>query len=499
MSSPLSVPEATIGEIHRAMDEGTLTSAELVETYLDRIAAYDRDGPELTAIVTVNPDARARAATLDDEFAASGPVGPLHGIPVLVKDQAETAGIPTSFGSEAFSEYTPTEDAELVARIKDAGGIVLAKTNLPDWAASWFGYSSVLGETKNPYALDRDPGGSSAGTGAGVAANLGTVGVGEDTGGSVRVPASCCNLFGIRVTTGLISRTGLSPLVTRQDTAGPMARTVTDMTRLLDVMVGYDPADRWTGAVHRAQAADYLDQLDTDALSGARLGVLRDAFGDDGDPDAEPVNAVVEVALERIADAGATLVDPVTIPDLDERIRETSLYVLQSKRDLNDFFAARDDAPVDSVTELYDRDAYHDKLDLFADIATDGPADPTAAESYWRKVAAQEALQREIRYVHAEHDLDALIFPDVQVVPPTRATLQAGIDTAAYPTNTVIGSQSSCPAVSMPAGFTDDGLPVGVELLGTPFRESSLLSLAYSYEQAVDPRRPPEHAPELPT
>lgn len=475
------------------MQDGDLTSVELVEAYLDRIERYDRDGPELTAIVTVNDNARARAAELDEQLAADGFAGALHGIPVLVKDQAKTAGIPTSFGSEAFSEYTPTEDAELVRRIKHAGGIVMAKTNLPDWAASWFGYSSVLGETKNPYALDRDPGGSSAGTGAGVAANLGVVGVGEDTGGSVRVPASCCNLFGIRVTTGLISRTGLSPLVTRQDTAGPMARTVTDMTRLLDVMVGYDPEDRWTGAVH-STCASFLNQLDADALAGARLGVLRDAFGEESNPNAAPVNTVVKDALNRIEDAGATLVDPITIPDLDDRIQETSLYVLRSKRDLNDFFTATDDAPVDSVEELYDRGAYHDKLDLFEAIATDGPADPTTVEEYWQRIAAQEALQREIRYVHAEHNLDALIFPDVQVVPPKRATLQAGVDTAAYPTNTVIGSQSSCPAVSMPAGFTDDGLPVGVELLGTPFTEGTLLSLAYAYEQAVGPREPPELA-----
>ena len=487
--------EATIAEIHEGMYRGEITSEELVKQYVERIKAYDQDGPELTGIVTINPDAVEEAVVRDEEFAESGLTGPLHGIPVLVKDQAETAGIRTTFGSEAFSDYVPNEDAMIIKNIRDANAVVLAKTNLPDWAASWFGYSSVLGETKNPYALERDPGGSSAGTAAGVAANLGTVGIGEDTGGSIRVPASCCNLFGIRVTTGLISRTGLSPLVKRQDTAGPLARTVEDMARLLDVMVGYDPDDRWTGAVHERSCDSYLDHLDPTALEGARLGVLRDAFGDD-DPDAAPVNEVIEETLTTLEAAGAELIDPVSIPVLDERLAETALYSFQSQHDLNNFFESRDDAPVDSVQELHDDGAYHEMLDLFDDIA-EGPEDPTDEPSYWRRVAAQKDLRREIIRLHAEHDLDALVFPDVQVVPPTRKQLQSGVDTAAYPTNTIIGSQSSCPAVSMPAGFTDDGLPIGVELLGTPFDEPRLIELAYAYERATEPRKPPETAPPL--
>jgi Asp-tRNA(Asn)/Glu-tRNA(Gln) amidotransferase A subunit family amidase len=488
--------EATIAEIHEAMHRGEITSEALVRRYVERIEAYDRDGPELTGIVTVNPDAIEEAATRDEAFAEGGPTGPLHGVPVLVKDQAETAGIRTTFGSEAFSEYVPEENATIVENVKDAGAVVLAKTNLPDWAASWFGYSSVLGETKNPYALERDPGGSSAGTAAGVAANLGTVGIGEDTGGSIRVPASCCNLFGIRVTTGLISRTGLSPLVERQDTAGPIARIVEDLAQLLDAMVGYDPADRWTGVARERSGGSYTDHLDPTALEGARLGVLRDAFGDEADPDAAPVNGVVEESLTALEAAGAELVDPVSIPDFDERLDETALYTLQSRHDLNEFFESRADAPVDSVREIHETGTYHEGLDLFEAIA-DGPEDPTESPAYWRKVAAQEELRREIVYLHAEHDLDALVFPDVQVVPPTRERLQSGVDTATYPTNTVIGSQSSCPAVSMPAGFTDEGLPVGVELLGTPLDEPRLIELAYAYERAAEPREPPATAPPL--
>ncbi|MEF8891764.1 MAG: amidase, partial [Haloferacaceae archaeon] len=252
-----TVPEATIAELHEAMRAGALTSEALVERYLDRIAAYDRDGPALNAVVTVNDGALDRARRLDERFAADGLVGPLHGIPVLVKDQALTAGVETTFGSEAFADYVPAEDATIVERLKRAGAVVLAKTALPDWAAGFVGYSSAHGQTKNPYALDRDPGGSSAGTGAGVAANLGAVGVGEDTGGSIRVPASCCNLYGLRVTTGLVSRAGLSPLVERQDTPGPMARTVADLALVLDALVGYDPADRATTVAARADVDSY--------------------------------------------------------------------------------------------------------------------------------------------------------------------------------------------------------------------------------------------------
>ncbi|MFC4249443.1 amidase [Natribaculum luteum] len=497
MTLEFDVLETTVLEIHDAMEAGEVTSRELVEQYLERIEAYDRDGPELNAIITVNPDARERADELDEKFTENGFVGPLHGVPVLVKDQAETAGITTTFGSEAFDDYVPERNATIVTNLEEAGAIVLAKTNLPDWASSWFGTSSVIGRTKNPYALDRDPGGSSAGTGAGVAANLGTVGIGEDTGGSIRLPSSFCNLFGIRVTTGLISRTGLAPLVTRQDTAGPMARTVRDMALLLDVLVGYDADDEWTAATELARVeGSYVDHLDEAGLEGARIGVLRDAFGSDDDPNAAPVNDVVEQALEELVDAGAELVDPVSVPDLMGQIEETMLYVLQSKHDLDQFLADREDAPVGSVEEIYESGQYYEGLDLLEAIA-EGPADPADEPGYWRKVAAQGSFRRDLLYTIADHDLDAILFPDVQVVPPTDAELGETYTTATFPTNTVIGAQTLCPAVSIPGGFTDDGVPVGVELLGRPYDEPRLLELAYAYEQAVDPRRSPETAPAL--
>jgi Asp-tRNA(Asn)/Glu-tRNA(Gln) amidotransferase A subunit family amidase len=493
------ITEATIDDIHVAYEGGELTCRELVEAYLDRIEAYDENGPALNAIVTVNPNARARADELDAAFDESGFVGPLHGVPIVVKDQVETAGITTTFGSEAFADYVPTENATLVTRLEDAGAVILAKTNLPDWATSWFGYSSVIGRTKNPYDLDRDPGGSSSGTGAAVAANLGTVGIGEDTGGSIRLPAAYTNLFGIRVTPGLLPRTGMSPLVVSQDTPGPMARTAKELAQVLDATVGYDAADEYTAVNELTEAAGhYTDSLDANALAGARIGVLRDLFGDRDAPDSGPVTRKVDEAVETMADAGAELVDPVSIPNLGEHFEATLLYIAQSKRDLNEFFAAREDAPVGSVSELYESGQYHEVLDLFIGIAENGPEDPTDDPGYWEAVAAQSAFQRAVLNVYAAHDLDVLLCPDAQVIPPTAAAIEAGeLDTMTFPTNTILASQSGLCAVSVPAGLTDDGHPVGVELIGKPYDESTLLSLAHSFEQVAPARVPPATTPPL--
>lgn len=497
MTEQFTLNETTIDEIHEAMEAGQVTSRELVERYLDRIEAYDRDGPELNAIITVNPNAVDRAERLDRELAENGMAGPLHGVPVLVKDQVEPEGVTTTFGSAAFGEYVPDEDATIVRKIKEAGAVVLAKTNLPDWATSAFAYSSSSGRTKNPYAPDRDPGGSSAGTGAGVAANLGTIGIGEDTGGSIRIPAAYCNLFTIRVTTGLVSRRGLSPFVPRQDTPGPMARTVRDMTILLDVIVGYDAGDEWTAANELVHVDDsYMSHLDEHGLDGARFGVLREAFEEDATPGAAPVNEVVEASMEVMEAAGAELIDPVRIPDLSEQLGDTSLYVLDGKQALDGFLERRENAPVISVGDLYESGQYHELLGLFEAIAERGPDDPGDDPVYWRKVAAQASFQRDVLRVHANHELDAILLPTVQVIPPTEDELRAG-KYSALTFNTVFGAQTSCPAVSLPAGFTDNGIPVGVELLSKPYNEPGLIEMAYAYEQVANPRQPPETAPPL--
>lgn len=496
MSAKFDLVEATIDEVHDAIDAGELTSQELVERYLNRIDRYDKNGPELNSIVTVNDAAIDRAAELDRRREEDGRIGPLHGMPVLVKDQAETAGLQTTFGSEACADYVPEKDATIVSKLKDAGAIVLAKTTLPDFAAAYFGYSSMTGQTRNPYDPNRDPGGSSSGTGSSVAANLGIVGVGEDTGGSIRVPSANCNLFGIRVTTGLISRTGISPIVPRQDTAGPMARTVTDMAYLFDALVGYDPADDWSGATAQTPVDSYTDYLNEDGLDGKRIGVLRDRFGSDDNPRAAPVNAVTERAMDAMRDAGAEFVGEVSIPNLEEQIEDTVVYEYYATIYLNDFIAERDGIPYDSVREIYDAGKYHEDLELLVAIA-EMTVEPEEELDFWRSSLGQESLRRDIMNTLAADDLDAILFPDVQVVPPTMADLEERYTTANFPTNTPIASQSQCPAISVPGGLTDDGLPVGVEILGKPYHEHELVEMAYAYEQVADPRHPPETAPSL--
>ena len=498
-SQPFRLQEATIDDIHSAFRAGEVTCRGLVELYLARIEAYDRSGPGLNSILTVNPRALEEAGELDRSFEQNGGfVGPLHGVPVLVKDQAETAGIRTTFGSVAFEDYVPEEDATAVRRLKEAGAVILAKTNLPDFATSWFAYSSAGGVTKNPYDLDRDPGGSSGGTGAAVAANLGAVGIGEDTGGSIRVPASFDNLVGVRVTTGLISRKGLSPLVVFQDTAGPMTRTVKDAAVLLDALVGYDPADPFTVAATLARdAGGYAEGLAKGNLRGARVGVVREVFGPNEDPDSSQVNVVVEGALEAMRGAGAEIVDPVSVPDLQHFIGITSLYLSQSRYDIDGFLAERPGSH--TVGELYESRRFHPRLDLFTAIAEEAPADPEEDPGYHKGLAAREDFRRAILNVMASRNLDALVYPNSQVLPPTRKELDDWKWTVlTFPTNALIAAQADLPSVSLPAGFAEGGVPVGFELVGKPYGEADLLRLAHAYEMAASPRRPPESAPPLP-
>jgi len=498
-SAPFRLLEATIDDVHAAYRSGNLTCRGLVELYLARIEAYDKSGPELNSVLTLNPGVLDEADELDRAFEKEGEfVGPLHGIPVLVKDQAETAGIRTTFGSVAFEGYVPEEDATAVGRLKEAGALILAKTNLPDFATSWFAYSSAGGVTKNPYDLDRDPGGSSGGTGAAVAANLGAVGVGEDTGGSIRVPASFDNLVGVRVTTGLISRKGMSPLVVFQDTAGPMTRTVRDAAILLDAMVGYDPEDPFTAAATLAgDAGGYAEGLSGATLEGARVGVLREVFGPDDDPDSGQVNGVVDGAIEAMRGAGAEIVDPVEVPGLMDFVGVTSLYLSQSRYDIDGFLSTRPGSH--TVAELYDTKRFHPRLDLFMAIAEEAPEDPEEDPDYHKGLAAREAFRRAILNVMAAHNLDAIVYPNSQVLPPTRQELDDWKWTVlTFPTNALIAAQADLPSISLPAGFAEGNVPVGFEIVGKPYGESGLLRLAHAYERAASPRKAPESAPPLP-
>jgi len=489
----IDIRELTIADFHDRLHSGKLTIEEVVREYFDRIEQLDQNVDGLNAVLTVNDTAVERAQELDTQLKTGELAGPLHGVPVLVKDQAQTKGIRTTFGSQAFAEYVPSRNAMIVDRLEEAGAVILAKTNLPDFAAGFVGYSSVGGQTRNPYDLSRDSGGSSAGTGAGIAANLGLVGIGEDTGGSIRVPASFCNLVGMRVTTGLISRNGLSPLVSEQDTPGPMCRTVEDVARLLDVVIGFDPHDEATAVQPRLDVENpFTDSLDVSSLEGARIGVLRAVFPDEDVKRKTAVIEVVEQALDSLDAAGATLVEPVEIDGLDAFIDDTGLYDLVAKRDLNGFFADLADSPVRSFEEIYEMGAYHEQLEHMETIIS-APDDPTEDREYWWRLARQAAFRERIEYALADNELDAFVFPDVQVVPPESEGYHTGeLTRADVPTNTFIASQSGCPAISVPAGFTSDGLPVGIELLGAPFSDHKLIALASAYEAATDTRRAPD-------
>lgn len=331
-----------------------------------------------------------------------------------------------------------------------------------------------------------------------MAANLGAVGIGEDTGGSIRVPSSFDNLVGVRVTTGLISRKGMSPLVVFQDTAGPMTRTVKDAAILLDTLVGYDPEDPFTAAATLARdAGSYADGLSEDSLRGARIGVVREAFGSDEDPDSAEVNRVVGEAIEAMRQAGAEIVDPVSIPDLMGFIGITSLYLSQSRYDIDKFLSGRPGSH--TVGELYDTKRFHPRLDLFTAIAEEAPEDPEEDPNYHRGLAAREEFRRAILGVMASEGLDALLYPNSQVLPPTRKELDDWKWTVlTFPTNALIAAQADLPSISLPAGFAGGSVPVGFELVGKPYGEAELLSLAHSYEKAASPRRAPESAPPLP-
>ncbi|WP_298944591.1 amidase [uncultured Microbacterium sp.] len=486
-----NVEELTIARFHEGIRTGQLTSRALTQWYLDRIAAHNVDGAAINAVVTVNPSALAEAEARDAAFSASGQLtGPLHGVPILVKDQAETAGIATSFGSAAFADYIPKADARVVALLRAAGAVILAKTAMCDFAAGWFSSSSRTGHTRNAYDPARDSGGSSAGTGAGVSADFGLVGVGEDTGGSIRIPASFNNIYGLRVTTGLISRTGFSPLVHFQDTPGPMARTVEDLATLLEVMVGYDPADEYTAvAATESSVGGYAAAVvDAPPMSQWCVGVLETAFGTAGD--AETVNRVVRDAIAAMADAGATIVEGLEIDGLPGWISDTSVYVRQSRSDLNRFLGSRK-GPVSSFDELTEAGAFDELNDLIPAIAA-GPEQVEGDAEVTRLRLNQEHFRRLLRTLFADSGAALIVYPTVQVPAPTHDGLRSGEYTAlTFPTNTVIASQAGFPAISIPVGFTESGLAVGLEVLGTPFTEQRLLQFAAALAPLVDARRAP--------
>jgi Asp-tRNA(Asn)/Glu-tRNA(Gln) amidotransferase A subunit family amidase len=411
--------------------------------------------------------------------------GPLHGIPILVKDNYETIEMPTTAGSIALATFHPRTDAFQVKKLREAGAIILAKTNMHELAAGIFTVGSRFGQTRNPYDLDRNPGGSSGGTGAGVAASFAAAGMGSDTCGSIRIPASHNNLVGLRGTHGLSSRSGIVPLSSTQDIGGPLARSIVDLAIMLDATVGPDPADPVTqqGAGHIP--ASYRELLRTDALKGARLGVVRELFG--SAPEDQEVTAVMDRALETLKKHGAEIID-VTIPGLDELLGSSSLIASEFKFDLADFLARHPDAPVKSLREVLDRGLYHAALENT--FRTRNAPERRDTDQHRRALIKREALRHAVDAVLAEHQLTALVYPTIRRKPARIGEGQAG-------STCQLSAHTGLPALGMPAGWTDDGLPIGMDLLGPAWSEVSLLALGHSIEQVMPQRRAPFSTPAL--
>ena len=488
---PFDPMEATISDVHAAFEAGRLTAVDLVEWYLKRIDAYDDD---LRAILTVNPAASERAAELDGILDRGGLSGHLHGIPIVLKDNHDTHDLPTTAGSKALAGSVPDRDAAVVSRLREAGGIVLAKANLQEFSFGVDTISSLGGETRNAYSLSHRPSGSSGGTAAAVAANFGTVGTGSDTCSSVRSPPAFNGLVGVRPTMGLVSRTGIVPLSATQDTPGPIARTVEDAARMLDVMVGYDPADPLTATGADAPPADgYVSHLDERGLEGARIGVVRSLFGLTDESlglaeEAEEVTALTDAAIDEMGEAGATVVDPVSVADPD-RLDDARLVGLEFKRDLNRYLGARDDVP-DTLEEIVEAGLVHpwirERIED-ADILAVDTETVSESREYLRRLSLRDVLRADTLSRMIEAEVDALLYPPSTVPPVSLPGRQPFGEMRCE-----LAAHTGLPAIVVPAGYTEEGLPIGVELLGRAFGEPRLFELAYAYERATTHRETPE-------
>ena len=492
VSPTLAIEELTIAALHTAYLAGTATARGITQAYLDRIERDDRRGPYLNSLITVNPHALEVADRLDATLRATGAlIAPLHGVPVIIKDNLDTTDMPTTSGVVLFKDFVPPTDAFVVGRLRAAGAILLAKASLSELAMGLADtINSVLpGFTRNPYNPAYASGGSSGGTGVAIAANFGTVGVGTDTGGSVRAPASVNNLVGLRPTVGLVSRTGMAPLDSQRDTPGPMGRTVEDVARLLDALAGVDPADERThvGADHLP--ATYTAFLDRNGLHAARIGVLRQALRlEDG---ADPrVTALFDAAIADLRAAGAAIVDDFEVPGLEQFPRPPQTAA-QTKADWERFFAYEGPSfPIKTVAELRDAPPGKRVHPLHAARIAEIAAVTRPPEDDPETIQGRRDEQRYRDAFGAAMDLarvEALVFP-VWTFPPVLLGDRGQSPQGAL---TFIGSATQWPVVVVPIGFVGEHLPIGMQFLGRPWSEGSLIRMAYAYEQATHHRRPP--------
>lgn len=477
--------EATITGLQAAMAAGRTNSAQLVDAYLARIRAYDHEGPALNAVIRLNPNARADARALDAERRAGKVRGPLHGIPVLLKDNYATRDMPTAAASVALAGLQTKDDAYQVQRLRDAGAVILGKTNMHELAAGITSVSSLGGQSCNPYDPARNPGGSSGGSGAAVAASFAVVAWGSDTCGSIRIPSAVHNLFGLRPTKGLSSTGGIVPLSHTQDVGGPIARTVMDLAISLDATIGADPADTATRALAGRELPRFVTSLDSTSLGGKRLAVLTSYFGEA--PEDREGAEVVREAIARMKARGAEITD-VTIPGLDTLVGRASVIDFEFKYDLMDFLATQPNAKVASLADIL-------RLGMY-DVALEQPfrrrdSLGTRDNAAYRDALARRTRARELVVAFLDSNrYDALVYPTMRRKAAIIGELPIGSTCA-------LSAVTGLPALSVPAGFTPDGLPIGAELLGRPFADAELVSLAYDYEQSVHPRRAPSTTPPL--
>ncbi|PJJ55567.1 amidase family protein [Compostimonas suwonensis] len=495
------VVDLGISDIDGLLASGQTTSVELVKQYLARIAAYEDaygDQPGINAIITQNENALAEAAALDAERAAGHVRGPLHGVPIVVKDNYDTGDMPTSNGSVALKDFRPADDATQVERLRAAGAIIVAKTNLHEYASGITTISSLGGQTRNPYDQTRNPGGSSGGTGAGVSSSFAAAGMGSDTCGSIRIPAAQNNLVGLRPTLGLSSRDGIAPMSATQDVGGPIAKSVTDIALMLDATVGYDPKDPIT-ALSDGQIPDsYTTSLTDAGLQGRTIGLVVNYLGTS---EAEqPTTELIRAAVDDLEAQGATVVE-ITFPDeLNAAVSGAGVINDEFKRDLNAYLA-QDGASYPA--ELAALTAPAETLTL-SDIVASGLVTPSVLSSlatrdampdlpnpaYDAKIANRALAGALVTQIFGDNDLDALAYPTIKQVAVPVEESQPG-------SNCSLSANTGFPALSVQAGFTPAGMPVGLELLGLPFTEPTLLAMGYDFEQATGHRSAPTSVPEL--
>jgi amidase len=489
LAAPLTaqdiVYERSITQLASDLADGKVTSLQLVDAYLARIAAYDKQGPSLNAMITINPKAREEAARMDRERPTQLYRGLLQGIPVIVKDNYSTAEMPTQAGSIALAGFVTGTDAFQVQKLRNAGAIILGKTNMHDLAMGVTGANSMGGQTCNPYDPTRIPGGSSSGTAAAIAASFAAIGWGSDTCGSIRVPAASNNLFGLRPTKGLTSIAGIIPLSHTQDVAGPLARTVEDLAIGLDATIGADPNDAGTRVLANRPSFSFVQSLDTNALRGARIGVFTAFFGDR--PEDQEVAGVVRSALDRMKLAGATLID-VAIPGLDTLMGRAGVIDYEFRPDFEDFMAAFPNAPVKSVQEIIDRRLYHMAIDASLNRRNANGSRTSAAylAARGRRTTTRVAVERLLDSLK----LDGIAYPTARRKPSVIGQPQP-------PNNCQLSAVTGLPAMAMPAGFTEDSLPVGLEILGRSLSDTRLVAIAFSYERYHNARHAPRSTPAL--